>query len=456
MKRILPLCLIILMIGTTAFAFEGFSDIFGPVEENTASVGTAAEKPGGLDLGGSLSFSIMGIRNRTDQTEIDTSVNGGLTLDLSWNGSIVDAKANLALEPKIDNVPTWIDIFTGLSITTYFPGGRLEAGLLKKEWGSGDGVHVVDVLNAPDYRKGIVDDTMAMKIAEPMIISTATWGDTSLEIVFKPMLVPMVAAQDPGDRWSMTSPTQQAYLDSASDLAPPLDPSDLATLSHSQYGGRLTSILGPADVGLIYWKGFYTQPSMRISLNPDYSLKTIDYAFTSAHLFAGEATLVAGPITLMMEGGFWLSEDTDGSDPAVANSKWVYLGGIGFMVPKTSAYVSLTWHGHYITDFNGANPLDTDTATAIQSSNGEPYMNTIIAAVELPLAREKVKVRLAGTYQVESMGYALLPSVSWNIADDLLFKAAARVFGSHSSGSESLFRTWDSNDSLTMGISYLF
>ena len=396
------------------------------------------------------------MRDKLDATEIQTSVNGGVTLDLSWNGSIVDAKANLALHPTIDNDMQWIDIFTGLSITTYFTGGRLEAGLLKKEWGSGDGVHVVDVLNAPDYRNGFVDDPLAMKMAEPMIMSTATWEDTSLEVVFKPMLIPMVAATDPDDRWFMMSEAQASYFASASDPAPPLEAADLATLSHSQYGARLSSTLGPADVGLIYWNGFYNQPSLGITLNNDYSLKTVDYHVTRAQLFGAEATLVAGPLTLMLEGGFWLSEDRAGTDPTKYNNKGVYLAGVGFMIPKTSAYVSLTYNGHYVMDFDATNPVDTDTIQANNSSNGKAYMNTFTGAIELPLAREKVKVRLAGTYQVESQGYTLLPSVTWSIADDLVFRAAGRLFGTIGNGGESLFKTWAANDSLSLGISYLF
>lgn len=455
MRRTTLIICMALIATAPLLAFDGFTDIFGPVEEEQQTTETIKAPDQKLDISGTVSFSIEGMRDKTDATEINTSVNGGLTLDLFWNGSIVDARANLALQPKLDNQLNWIDIFTGLSITTYFEGGRLEAGLLKKEWGSADGVHVVDVLNAPDYRNGIVDDPMAMKMAEPMIMSTATWSDTSLEVVFKPMLIPMVAAENPDDRWFMMSEAQKAYFDSASDPITPIEAADLATLSNSQYGARLTSILGPADVGVIYWNGFFNQPSLGIVLNPDYSLKTVNYSFTHAQLLGAEATLVTGPFTLMFEGGFWLSEDSAGTDATKYNNKWVYLGGVGFLIPGTSAYVSLTYNGHYIMDFSNVG-TDTDAIQASQSSAGKAYMNTITGAIELPFARETVKVRLAGTYQVETQGYAVLPSVTWSIADDLVFKASGRLFGTIGDGSNSLFKTWAANDSLTVGISYLF
>jgi hypothetical protein len=455
MKRIILILCIVLIAASPLLAFEGFTDIFGPTgsEEVLASAPVSEEKR--FDVGGTVSFGIEGMRDKLEATEIHTSVHGGVALDLSWNGAIVDAKANLVLNPTIENDPQWIDIFTGLSITTYFTGGRLEAGLLKKEWGSGDGVHVVDVLNAPDYRNGIVDDPLAMKMAEPMIMTTATWEDTSLEVVYKPMLIPMVAAEDPNDRWSMLSDAQKAMMAPPTVLHQPTA-QDLATLSHSQYGARLTSILGPADVGLIYWNGFYNQPAFDLTAyNPMTSDFDITLSFTRAHLFGTEATLVAGPLTLMLEGGFWLSEDRAGTDPAKYNNKFVYLAGVGFMIPKTSAYVSLTYNGHYVLDFSES-AIDTDKIQADNSSDGKPCMNILTGAIELPLARETVKVRLAGTYQVETQGYALLPSVTWSIADDLVFRAAGRLFGTIGNGSDSLFKTWATNDSLSLGISYLF
>ena len=137
------------------------------------------------------------------------------------------------------------------------------------------------------------------------------------------------------------------------------------------------------------------------------------------------------------------------------NNKWVYLAGVGLLIPGTSTYATLTYNGHYIMDFDGTVP-SADTMQAMQSSAGERYMNTLTAAIEIPLAREKVTVRLAGTYQIETHGYALLPSVTWNIMDDLVFKANARVFGSIGEGEDSIFKTWTGNDALKLGISYLF
>lgn len=456
-KRIMALISILLIIMVPLAAFDGFSDIFDePIVEKSASVANASA----LSIGGRVGFSIEAFRGDDEPFKGETAIGGGLDLDLSWRGSIVDARTTLALHPSPDTNMEWVDIFTGLSIIAYYDGGYVEAGLLKKEWGSGDGVHVVDILNAPDYRNGIVDDPLAMKMAEPMVSTTKTWDDTSLEVVYKPMLIPMVSAQDPQDRWFMNSSSQLGNFITPSTSINNPTYADLSKLTNWQIGGRLKSIVGPADIGVIYYNGFYYQPGFDITF--DYStptsptIETIDIVFTRAQLFGTEATVVVGPFTVMAEGGFWLSEDTDGTDATKYNSKVVYLGGVGFMIPGTSAYTSLTYNGHYILDLSTNNPLDVDAIQASQSSDGKAYMNTITGAIELPLARETVTVRLAATYQWETKGYAVLPSVTWDITDDFQFSASGRLFGAINSDANSLFATWAKNDALKLGISYIF
>lgn len=512
MRKITTVFLLLLIIVLPLSAFDGFSDIFGFDEELESSTTTSfTQESKGIDLSGTVSFFIEGNKLGTD---FQTAVQGGLTLDLAWRGSIVDAKASLELLPTIDNEMEWIDIFTQLSILTYFEGGRIEAGLLKKEWGSGDGVHVVDVLNAPDYRKGIVDDPLEMKISEPMIMSTATFKDTTLDVVYKPMLIPMVAAEEPDDYWAMPQPSLENLMENSPLLShiPGADamlgtimekmqlemdtPSneELATISNSQFGARIKTIAGPADVGFIYWNGFYNTPSFEMKMNANlqkegepvftYPLPLSDFEtfignigymlspagdyellggtintkikFTRAQLFGAEATVISGPFTLMLEGGFWLSEDFKGEDPTLYNNKVVYLAGLGLMIPKTSAYLNVTYHGQYILNFDKDNIFDSDTLQASISSNGKPYMNTLVAALELPLAKEKVNVRLAGTYQFETKGYAVLPSVTWNVNDDLRVKLSGRMYGALKDSSPSLFKEWKDKDTFSIGISYLF
>jgi hypothetical protein len=263
----------------------------------------------------------------------------------------------------------------------------------------------------------------------------------------------MLTAEDPAHRWSMLTDGQAALFSTAT--VNQVTSSELSRFTNGQYGARLVGTLGPADLGLVYYNGFYTQPA--------YDLRAyfasggpIDVGFTRAQLFATEATIIAGAFTFMFEGGFWLSEDSTATETETYNSKWVYLGAVGMLIPGTGAYANVTYHGQYILGFDETNPVDVDTIQANQSSDGKAYMNTLTAAVDIPLARERVTVRLAGTYQVETKGYALLPSVMYSIYDDLVLKVEGRIFGAVGDAPDSLFRTWAANDSLTVGISYLF
>lgn len=464
MKRLILPLILLLSLTLPLYAFDGFADIFDdPVETATAEP-ISKETATGFGISGTVGFSFEAFSDIAKPLEAQIDIGGGLNIDLSWRGSIVDASVNLSLNPSLqDETLEWIDVFTGLSITTYFEGGRIEVGRLKKEWGSGDGVHVVDVLNAPDYRNGIVDDTLAMKVAEPMLLTTALVKGTTFEIAFKPMLIPMLSEEDPNGRWFMLTAEQAAMLTPIPSILTINTPQkeDLAKLSKAQYAARMTRTMGPFDLGLLYYNGYHYQPAYDMSnYDPINTLPpwTIKIDFTRAQLFGAEGTFITGPLTFMAEGGFWLSEDMKGTEMGKYNNKWVYLAGVGLLIPGTSTYATLTYNGHYIMDYDDGPlaALNADNMQAAQSSAGKRYMNTLTAAMEIPLARDTVVIRLAGTYQIETHGYALLPSVTWNIMDDLVFKANARVFGSIGGGKESIFETWKDNDALKLGISYLF
>ncbi|MFA7371148.1 MAG: hypothetical protein WCY78_04395 [Sphaerochaetaceae bacterium] len=467
MRKFSILLVVLWIITLPVFAFEGFADIFDEPEIET--VASPSEKRS-FGITGSAGFSLEGFYDKSDPKESIIDVGGGLDIDLAWRGSIVDANASFSLRPSLENELEWIDVFTGLSVISYFEGGRIEAGLLKKEWGSADGVHVVDVLNAPDYRNGIVDDPLAMKVAEPMLYTTASWQNTTFDIFYKPMLIPMLSEENPEGRWAMMD---IGALSSMLSPIPGIDitlnitehrpeRSQLSKFSKSQFGGRIKQILGPFDLGLIYYNGFYYEPGFYLdNIDLDFLSGDLYIDFTRAQLFGLEATFIAGPVTLMAEGGFWLSEDMKGEKPDKFNNKWVYLAGVGVLIPGTSVYASFTYNGHYIMDFKEYDPSDpfnfeVDTLQALLSSDGKAYSNTLTAALEVPLAREKILLRLAGTYQIETNGYALLPSLKWNISDDLVFKASGRLFGSIGEGSASIFKAWNDNNSVKLEIGYLF
>ena len=429
MKRVLLFLLTISLLMSNLFAFAGFDDIFAPdpIEEETKR----------------MSFSVSGSVGASVGIYFDDQVFSEqlLKINLLVDSPSFKSEAALSFNPQEGNLKA-----NSLSITSFFDWGFIKAGLLKEEWGSGDGVHVVDVLNAFDYSKGLSDDIFSMKRAEFMVTSTIYKDQSSLQLYLKPTYKPGLASMDTNDRWSLLPsalPPISAFIEPQTD-----------SLEYVQFGARGRTSIGGFDLGLLYYKGHMAQPGFEPA-PPTFT--TMNFVYTPYQLFGAEATYVLGQFTFMAEGGYMLSKDTDGTDPTLYNSKWVYLGGVSYLEPTSQLYVALMYNGHYIQNFdqveiNATPPAGFDVDMA-QSFDNKAYGNTLTLAMEIPLFRERVKVRMGATYQIETEGYALLPSIDWQISDDLKLECKAVVYGG---SKDSLFKTWDDNDYLTIGITHYF
>ncbi|HKL58976.1 MAG TPA: hypothetical protein VJ863_03675 [Sphaerochaeta sp.] len=435
MKRSLLVLLTISLLLNNLFAFAGFDDIFAPVSAEETSK--------------ALNFSLSGSVGASVGVYFDDQVFSEqlLKVNLLADGQSFKSEAALSF-----NAPENKLALDTISVTSFFDWGIIKAGLLKEEWGSGDGVHVVDVLNAFDYSKGLSDDIFSMKRAEFMLTSTIYKGPSSLQLYVKPTFTPGLASMDSTgkDRWSL--------FPTAFTTATIHDSSRTDSLEYVQFGARGRTSIGGVDLGLLYYKGHMAQPGYNLELDPSYTyVQDATIVYTPYQLFGTEATYVLGQFTFMAEGGYMLSKDTDGTDATLYNSKWVYLGGISYLDPTSQLYLALMYNGHYIEHFDliESDPfadLDVDMG---QAFDRKAYGNTLTLAFEMPLFREKVKVRLGATYQIETEGYALLPSVAWQVSDDLKLECKAVAYGAMGS-KESLFKTWNDNDYLMIGITHYF
>lgn len=440
MKRTLLVILAISLLMGNLFAFAGFDDIFETetVEEETKKMS--------LSLSGSVGAHVG--------VYFDDQVFSEQLLKLYLLADSPSFKSEAALFFDAQHNKLKADT---ISVTSFFDWGLIEAGLLKEEWGSGDGVHVVDVLNAFDYSKGLSDDIFSMKRAEFMVTSTIYRDQSSLQLYMKPTFTPGLAIMDKTkkNRWSLLP---DGFLQ-AETKEPKTD-----SLEHIQLGARGRTSIAGADLGLLYFKGHMAQPGYG-NFGYDVTdptkpfINKADIIYTPYQLFGAEATYILGQFTLMAEGGYMLSKDTKGTDATLYNSKWVYLGGVSYLEPTSQLYLALMYNGHYIQHFdeveNNAAPLGGFDVDMSQAFDKKAYGNTLTLAMEMPLFRERVNVRLGATYQVETEGYALLPSIGWLVSDDLRLECKAVVYGSFGS-KDSLFKTWDDNEYLTIGITHSF
>lgn len=320
-----------------------------------------------------------------------------------------------------------------LSISLAAGPGTLKAGLFTHPWGSASTAHVVDVLQGRDLRFGLVDDLEAMKRPTWMALYVLYWTKSSLELILKPGFDPSYLTMS--GRYSLVP---EAYNTAT------IVEHNTHTLSDWEAGGRLRFSAGPLDLGVLYFNGHKSDPGFALtSLLP----LNLDIVYTRQQLFGLETSLLLGPFTLAGEGAFVFSEDTDGDKSSLYNSNVVYLAELSYTNPASSLFAALAYQGKYILDFR-TNLLDVDYQA---SYDGKAYENTFMLAFEIPMLAQRLTLRSALTYQVESEGYAVLLGVDYDLTDNLNLFAKSTFYGALGSKS-SLYKSWDANDQVTVGM----
>jgi len=150
--------------------------------------------------------------------------------------------------------------------------------------------------------------------------------------------------------------------------------------------------------------------------------------------------------------GYWLSEDSGGVLPELYNDRIVYLGGIDFMIPGTSAFLSAQVVGAYVLDFPDDGETDVDR---LSSYDGTANSIMAIGSLDLPFGNDTMSLRLSGLCSIQGEGYLILPEYRWDIKDDFEFCLSGQIFAGSNTGS-SPYYYWDSNDNVSASITYIF
>ncbi len=409
MKRILLilfLCLLLMPLYSLDLFFE---------EQPSRTIGFVAEAAGGLYWDKQfLSRSTLSLS--AEQNDQRYRATGLLTYDASTNQLEADE----------------------LSLSLFIGRLSIKGGLFTHPWGSASTSHVVDILSARDLRNGFVDDLEAMKRPSPMVLLSSYGKSGSLDLVLKPGFLPSYL------------PTEGRYsLAPAAFAGATITEGESTTAGSWEAGGRYRIGLGTLDMGLLYFNGHYSDPGFSIT---SFAPLCVDLTYTRYQLFGLEGSLLFDPFTLALEGGFFLSEDGAGSEAGLYNSKFAYLAELSYTHPATSAFLALAYQGRYVLDFSSGNPVDVDY---IASYDGKAYENTLLFVVEQPLLQQKLTARAAITYNIESEGYAVLSSLSYALEDTLNVFIKGTFYGALGSKS-SIYKNWDANDSLLIGMKAWF
>jgi hypothetical protein len=437
---------------------EGFGTDFG-----SDSFGAAREGPG---IGGTLSLVNRVFPDFDDPAEsvleawpqLSLTIGaendyGSFAVELAFDSALlsvggVPTIAGVAASPS--PVPYLNQLIREASVRIHGNLASAEIGLLRRVWGKGDELHVVDVLNATDYSDPGASGYVDSRIAVPMAVFEVPFRlQGLLEVAYVPVLV---ADRIPAEgRWAPVEYTTLLGLSAAGVTlsGPPAH----TTLGSAQIGVRLTDTFGPVDLGLVYYYGFLKQPSVdQTAFIPvPVPSGTISLDYDRVHVAGGEAAAVFGPLNLRGEAAYYATPDTDGTDPAVANPTVRYLAGFDVDIPvnhvNLNAQVlgSVSLHTQEIDD-NGPVDFEHDT-------DGVYTTHLIAASLRDTYYGERITAELSGAWYVESADFVVRPSVTVGFGDDLDLRIGGMVFEGDPGTSVGQY---DANDFLEIELTYQY
>lgn len=352
-----------------------------------------------------------------------------LTLKAEQDGANYRAVADITYDSTLNSLEA-----QELSLSLFFGQTTLKAGLMRHSWGTADTAHVVDIVNGRDLRNGIVDDLELMKRPDWMLTLSTYFENGALDLVVKPGFNPSNISMD--GKYSMIP----------SSLIPagtPINKPDTHNIKNTSAGARYRFLFDPVDIGVIYYTGYFHDPGFSTSL------AGIDLLYTRYHFMGLASSYFLEPFTLAVEGGMFFSEDKDGTDIGLYNSKAVYLAELSYTNPNNSLFVALNYQGQYVFNFVDSDTTDVDY---LASFNGKAYQNNFTLAVEYPFMREKMKARVAGTFQLESLGYAVMGSLTYDLDDAVEVFAKTTVYGTFDEDRTGLYNTWKENSQVQLGV----
>ncbi|HZK19594.1 MAG TPA: hypothetical protein VFC68_02585 [Treponemataceae bacterium] len=439
-QKLFKTILLSLVFSTVSlYAQEGFSDIFG--------VDKTEEKP--LETNDTVTFDISGNVGCIQDFFFDKELSSEriarpfASLNIHASAPSVQAKMDLRIKDIGDFS------IAELYLRGFFSFGYFDSGFIKKEWGKGDGVHVIDPLNPLDQSAGISSDLNEMKKAEFMLAWNQYLGENALlEIVYKPFYTPLITSTE--GRWVI------ADISLFPDIQPPPNTKDW---KYTQLATRLSGSFLRIDAGLLYYYGYFSEPGAQIitkftGSNPmdpaDYTTST-HWTYTKAQLVGAEAVGVLGPFTLRGEMGYWFSEDRTGTIEHLYNDRLVWLGGIDYLL-GSNFFISVQEYGHYIMNYTNATAQDVNRGLSYKN---QASLNNLILAIEGTFFNEQLKLRLSGLTLLGTKGYVLMPEISWFVTDNWEIALKGKLFDGEKAGNNPYY-AWKNNDSLSLLVSFTF
>lgn len=361
---------------------------------------------------------------------------GSFAVELAFDNALMDPALDLN------------QLIREASVRTFLGPVTMEMGLLRRVWGKGDELHVVDVLNSTDYSDLGSSGYLESRIAVPMVVlETAFRRQGLLEVAYVPVFT---SDRIPADgRWV---PAEYANLLALTAVGVALvGPPDRTTLDSAQVGVRLTDTFGPLDLGLVYYYGYLKQPLVdRTAFVPiPVPTGTITLDYDRVHVAGLEAAAAAGPLNLRGEAAYYATPDTEGNEPGVSNASVRYIAGFDIDIPVNNVNLNAQVLGSGVLS---SDQIDANGPVDFEYDGDGVYTSHLIAAsLRDTYAGERFTVELGGGWHVETGDFVLRPALTVGFGDVLVMRIGGTLF---EGDADTFLGQYDENDLLEIELVY--
>ncbi|MDR3247300.1 MAG: hypothetical protein LBT39_00815, partial [Treponema sp.] len=332
----------------------------------------------------------------------------------------------------------------------------LETGFRKLSWGRADIQGPLNVTNPLDYTDLTnVSDVMGRKIARPMVHASVNLGYTAkVEGVFIPSFQGHRYSIDSKERWFPTAISTDRAGDMKDGIASRINlpapykqqivaglnaypisfanliPTDVNGLGYAQGGLRFSTTVGPADVGAQYYSGNLFRPSMVIEgadefiytantdptiflTNPNYTKETINpkMRYNRYHQVGFDYAQVIFDFSVRAELAANITGDHKGDDGGVYNPSLAWSLGFDRDVCGFTFFLEADESIRLLNDKVGKNPAtDTEAGTPLTATS-------ITTQISRAFFQEKLELKCAILWNVETSDIYLMPSLSYTMGD---------------------------------------
>ncbi|MEM5948029.1 hypothetical protein WKV44_05695 [Spirochaetia bacterium 38H-sp] len=436
----------VFFIALSAFAQEDFS-FFDTISGTESSM---------LKISGNIDTELRFFTDPDKSIEKqDIAETSGIGLDISYDGQSSRAIASLSYDQSYDfttqagRQAALSDMIKEAYIQLFLSWATIDIGYKKIVWGKGDKVHTFDTINPTDYTDFINPDYLDRKKAENMLHITIALSDfANWEIVYVPSFTPDIFPQE--GKWvqyefsSLSTAIEDAINQGATAYATTVTAdymsagfslteaqtlakrdAQLWAAQHAEQAlvydnpegldsfiaaSRINASFAGIDMGLSYQYTYDRLPVIDTSkLSTNYQA-TITY--NRLQLIGAELATAPAGFNIKAEAAYFLTEDTDGTDPLVRNNRIAYLAGVDKdIIPDININLQIT--GSYVLGTDNIKKGDTDY------NADSKYSTTIInAGLTGNMLNNNLYLEAAGAYQIETTTWMLRPRLEYNIDDN--------------------------------------